>query len=205
MPLVVPTSKKDLKTAIFNAFKEQSNVTSGDPVSSYSALSVAISNAIDQYVATELYKIKIGLILPASYTAPSNVPPGNNGPLTPGVIIATFAQAPEEEKNNDEDQAFKAWKEDQPSMVPLNNIGLQNEIYRAFNDRTSEPATGDSDTAYRKIAETMGEAIAGYVTNEMNKIKFALIQPGAFTAAGPVVSAGSISAYEPGIPSGPFI
>jgi hypothetical protein len=124
----------------------------------------------------------------------------------PSAIITSFASVPENVSSQEEQKSeFQTWKEGQIFMSLLNKTGLQNEIFRAFNERTTEPATGDPELAYRKIAETIGEGIAGYVTNEMSKLKFALIQPAAFTAAGPVVSAGSISAYEPGIPSGPFI
>ena len=205
MPLIAPTNKKDLKKAIYNAFLEQSKVEVVDPGTSYTALSVSIASAIDQYVATELYKIYIALQLPGAYAAPGNIPPVNNGPLVPGVIVASFVQAPEETNNDDQPEDFKKWKEGEPVMALFNNVGLQNEIYRAFNDRTSEPATGDSEMAYRKIAETIGEGIAGYVNNEMNKIKFALVQPGAFTAATSVVSPGSIASYQPGTPLGPFV
>lgn len=205
MPLITPTSKTDLKKAIYNAFLEQSKGKVIDPVTSYTALSVSIATAIDQYVATEITKILIAVQLPGAYSAPSNTPPVNSGPCVPGVIIASFVQAPEETNKDDQPEEFKKWKEGEPIMALFNNIGLQNEIYRAFNDRTTEPATGDSELAYRKIAETIGEGIAGYVNNEMNKIKFALIQPGAFTAAASVVTPGSITSYQPGTPLGPFV
>jgi hypothetical protein len=205
MPLITPTNKKDLKKAIYNAFLEQSKVEVADPITSYTALSLAIANVIDQYVATELYKIYIALLLPGAYTAPGNVSPSPGGPLTPGVIIASFAQVSEEDNEENVPQEFEDWKEREPIMTLYNNIGLQNEIFRAFNDRTSEPATGDAELAYRKLAETIGEGIAGYVNNELNKIKFALIQPGAFTAAAAVVNPGTIATYQPGVPLGPFV
>jgi len=206
MPLLIPTTKQGLKDAIFEALVRQSKVTSGDPVVSYNQLSIDVSMSVDQYVATELYKIKIALQLPSAYTAPTNNPPSSGGPLVPSAIITSFASVPENVSSQEEQKSeFQTWKEGQIFMSLLNKTGLQNEIFRAFNERTTEPATGDPELAYRKIAETIGEGIAGYVTNEMSKLKFALIQPAAFTAAGAAVSAGSISAYEPGIPSGPFI
>lgn len=205
MPLIVPTTKTELKKAIYNAFLEQSKIEVADPVTSYTALSLAIAYAIDQYVATELYKIYIALLLPGAYTAPGNAPPSPGGPLTPGVIIASFAQVSEEDEEENVPQEFEDWKEREPIMTLYNNIGLQNEIFRAFNDRTSEPPSGDAELAYRKLAETIGEGIAGYVNNEMNKIKFALIQPGAFTAAAAVVNPGTITTYQPGVPLGPFV
>lgn len=205
MPLVTPTNKTELKKAIYNAFLEQSTITVADPLSSYTALSIAIASTVDQYVATEIYKLVLALQLPGAYTAPSNIPPANAGPVVPGAIIASFAQVTDEEDEDNIPEEFKEWKESEPVMTLYNNIGLQNEIFRAFNDRAAEAATGDKELAYRKIAETMGEGIAGYVTNELNKLKFALIQPGAFTAAAAVVNPGTITTYQPGIPSGPFV
>lgn len=202
MPLVVPFTKQNLKESIYNAFKEQKNVVSGDPLVSYNAISLAIGTAVDQYTLTELYKIKLALQLPGAYTAPGNVPPSTGGPLIPGGIVLSFAQLPVEENVEEEPKTFSEWKENRIIMPPLDKVGLQNEIYKAFSERLTEPPTGDPDLPYRKIAYTMGEGIASYVTNEMNKIKLALVTPGAFTAAAAVVTAPGFAAnYEPGVPS----
>lgn len=203
MAIPAPFTKQQLKDAIYQAFLDQSNDSSGIPANAYNALSFKIGIAVDSYTLYQLYKIKLALTIPGAYTAPGNVPPVNTGPLTPGGILAAFVEAPET-RIEEENQQFAEWKETQPVMAMIDKNGLINEIFRSFNERLTEPESGDAEMAYRKIAETMGEGISSYVLNEMNKIKFALVSPGAFTAAAAVVNPGSISAYEPGQPSGPF-
>lgn len=204
MAIPIPFTKRDLKTAIYQAFKDQSTATSGISIDSYSAISREIGTAVSNYCLYQLYKIKLALIIPGAYTAPGNVPPVNAGPLAPGAIVAAFADVPEAETDEEENQQFAEWKETQPIMALVDKTILIQEIERSFSDRTLEPANGDADLAYKKIAETMGEAVSGYVLNEMNKIKLALVRPDAFAAAAAVVNPGSITAYEPGQPSGPF-
>lgn len=202
MPLIAPFTKQNLKETIYNAFKEQKNVVSGDPLVSYNAISLAIGTAVDQYTLTELYKIKLALQLPGAYTAPGNMSPSTGGPLFASLtLVAAFAQLPDEENVEEEPEIFSEWKENRTIMPPLDKVGLQNEIYKAFSERLTEPPTGDPDLPYRKIAYTMGEGIASYVTNEMNKIKSALLNPGAFTAAAVAVTVSGFVSYEPGVPS----
>ena len=84
----------------------------------------------------------------------------------------------------------------------MSKQALQQEIKQAFVSLQGSTAT-NPDQAYNVISQRSADAVDEYVKAEFEKLKAALVLPGAFTGAGTgtvVVSPGSITTYEPGIP-----
>lgn len=84
----------------------------------------------------------------------------------------------------------------------MSKTALQQQIKAAFVSLQGSTATNPED-AYNRISTDITNAVDTYVKEEFEKLKTALMIPGAFTGTGTgtvVVSPGTIAAYEPGIP-----